>query len=264
MTIDIPAARRERIQELIRRNTVVSLKQVQTELGVSEMTVRRDFAALDELGLVRRTRGGIIAVERVAPDVPYTERTAHEAEAKATIAALAASCVEPGDTIFIGGGTTCLAFARALGTQEEVTVVTNSVQVLVTLMPSTTVSVVATGGVASKDNQDLTGPLTRQSLAGFRTQKAFIGISGVTPDGVFDASEDRGEINRLMSENSAATYLLADHTKLGRSALTLVVPVDRVDTLVTDSVPSAADVEWLEGSGMTTVLAPPRRSRSAR
>jgi DeoR/GlpR family transcriptional regulator of sugar metabolism len=261
---DIPAARLERIQELVRRNTVVSLRQVQQELGVSEMTVRRDFAALDELGIVRRTRGGIVAVERVAPNVPYTERSAHEGQAKQAIGELAASCVEPGDTVFIGAGTTCLAMARALSTREDVTVVTNSVQMLVTLMPNPKLTVISTGGVAGRHDQDLSGPLTRQALAGIRTRKAFIGASGVTPDGLFDASETRAEVNRTMSEHAAATYVLADHTKLGTSALTLVVPIGDVDTLVTDRPLARADRNWLADAGAVTVLAPDKRKSRSR
>lgn len=256
MPADIPAARRHRIQELVRHNAVVSLRQVQHELGVSEMTVRRDFAALDELGIVRRTRGGIVAVERVAPDVSYTERTAQEEQAKQTIGELAASCVDPGDAVFLGAGTTCLAMARALSTRDDITVVTNSVQMLVTLMSNPKLTVISTGGVASGHNQDLSGPLTRQALAGIRTHKAFIGVSGLTPDGLFDASETRAEVNRMMSEHAAATYVLADHTKLGTSALALVVPLENVDTLVTDRPPRRVDRDWLSDAGSVTVLAP--------
>jgi DeoR/GlpR family transcriptional regulator of sugar metabolism len=261
VAVDIPAARLERIQELVRRDTVVSLRQVQQELGVSEMTVRRDFAALDELGVVRRTRGGVVAVERVAPNVPYTEHSTQEERAKQAIGELAASCVEPGDTVFIGAGTTCLAMAGALSTREDVTVVTNSVQMLVTLMPNPRLTVISTGGVAGRHDQDLSGPLTRQALAGMRTRKAFIGASGITADGLFDASETRAEVNRTMSEHAAATYLLADHTKLGTSALTLVVPIDDVDTLVTDRPLSSADRDWLADAGRVTVLAPKTRKK---
>lgn len=261
MAADIPAARLERIQELVRRNSVVSLRQVQEALGVSEMTVRRDFAALDELGIVRRTRGGIVAVRRVAPDVPHTERSTREEQAKRTIGELAASCVEPGDTVFIGAGTTCLAMARALRAREDVTVVTNSVQMLVMLMPNPKLTVISTGGTASAHDQDLSGPLARQALAGIRTRKAFIGASGITPDGLFDASQARAEVNRTMSRHAAATYVLADHTKLGTSALTLVVPAEDVDTLVTDRPLPASDRDWLTDAGRVTVLAPDTRSR---
>lgn len=261
MAADIPAARLERIQELVRRNSVVSLRQVQEDLGVSEMTVRRDFAALDELGIVRRIRGGIVAVGRVAPDVPYTERSTREEQAKLTIGELAASCVEPGDTIFLGAGSTCLAMARALSARADVTVVTNSVQMLVLLMPNPKLTVISTGGTADAYNQDLSGPLARQALAGIRTRKAFIGATGITPDGLFDASETRAEVNRTMSRHAAATYVLADHTKLGASALALVVPTQDVDTLVTDRPLPGADRDWLTDAGRIAVLAPSARRR---
>jgi DeoR/GlpR family transcriptional regulator of sugar metabolism len=99
-------------------------------------------------------------------------------------------------------------------------------------------------------------------LAGIRTRKAFIGASGIRPDGVFDASETRGEVNRMMSEHAAGTYVLADHTKLGTSALTLILPLENVGSLITDVPPPRADREWLN-AGSVTVLVPSTRRQSS-
>src|SRR5690625_6035407 len=107
MVVEIPAARLERLRELVGRWGVVSLKEAQQELGVSAMTVRRDFAALEGMGDVRRKRGGGVGGGRVVPDTSYDERKDREVGAKTTSGRRAAARVQEGDQNFISGGTTC-------------------------------------------------------------------------------------------------------------------------------------------------------------
>lgn len=234
---------------------MVSLREAQRALGVSVMTVRRDFAALEERGLVRRTRGGVISVGRVVADRPYTERSERELEAKAAIGLRAADLVDEGDTIFLSGGTTCLELARALSTRQDLTVITTSPLVLTVLTANPGLTVIATGGRADKLNSDLSGPVAESTLTRFRTRKAFIGASGITADGVFNSNLDRGTADRLMVAGSAETFVLADHTKVGTAALALVAPLSEVTGVVTDRPPDQADQSWLAGSGMAVVVA---------
>lgn len=252
---EIPAARIERIRALVSANGVVSLRSVQAELGVSPMTVRRDFAALESLGVVRRTRGGVVAVDRVAADRPYEERQWLEAEAKDAIGAFAASLVEGGDTIFLSGGTTCLALARALSRRAGVTVITNSVPALELLMANPALTVIATGGLVDPRDSDMTGPAAEAALMRFRAGKAFVGASGLTSEGIFNASLGRASTDRLMIEGSTEAYVLADHTKIGGASLTLVVELDAIGAVVTDSEPSTADAGWLRSAGVKLLVA---------
>ena len=134
MTDEIPAARIARIRRYLTEHYVLSSKQAQVEFSVSEMTVRRDFAALVAAGHARKTRGGIIGTGQYAPERSYTQRLVLEPEAKRSIGALAASLVEDGDTIFVSGGTTCLALAKELGPRTGLTVITYSVPGVVALM----------------------------------------------------------------------------------------------------------------------------------
>ncbi|GAA3807467.1 DeoR/GlpR family DNA-binding transcription regulator [Streptomyces chiangmaiensis] len=236
-------------------NGVVSLREAQRALGVSVMTVRRDFTALEEKGLVRRTRGGVIAVGRVVADKPYTERSERELEAKAAIGRRAAALVDEGDTIFLSGGTTCLELARALSTRQNLTVITTSVPALTVLMANSGLTVIATGGRADNLNRDLSGPVAESTLTRFRTRKAFIGASGITADGVFNSNLGRGTADRLMVAGSAETFVLADHTKVGTAALALVAPLSEVGGMVTDRLPDQAYQSWLAESGVAIVVA---------
>lgn len=248
MAADIPAVRLERLSALVRENGIVSLKEAQAELGVSEVTLRRDFAALGRMGVVQRTRGGIIAKGRVANDVSYDGRQTREHDAKQMIGNHAASLIEEGDTIFLSGGTTCLALARALSVKHGLTVITNCIDALTVLMSNSGIRLISTGGVASAHNHDLTGADAEGRIAQYRVAKAFVGASGITPDGVFNASLPRAATDRLMAECALTRFILADHTKVGVTALSLVAPLERFQCLVTDIAPHADHLEWLESA----------------
>lgn len=263
MGVDIPAARLERLRELVASNGVVSLKQAQAVLAVSEMTVRRDFAALEEMGLALRTRGGVIGVGRLAPDTSAAERQGRHPGAKAAIAEHAISLVDDGDTIFLSGGTTCLALARALAARADLTVITNSVAALTELMRNPRLTVIATGGQVSHLNDDMTGPVAEAMLAQFRTVKAFIGASGVNPDGVFNSNLARAATDRVMLQGAAEVFVLADHTKVGAAALTLVTPLSGVRRLVTDLPLRKPDQRWLTRAGVVAVVAMPDAAQAA-
>ena len=206
---------------------MLSSKQAQAEFAVSEMTVRRDFAALVASGHARKTRGGIVAAGHCAPDRSYTQRLALEPEAKASIAVLAATLVEDGDTVFVSGGTTCLALAKQLSTRTDLTVITYSVPGLVALMANPGIEVFASGGLASSRGDDITGPLAEAGLQRFRARKAFISAAGVTSDGVFNTSVARAAADAVMAQHSNEVYVLTDHTKIGRVSLVSVVGLDR-------------------------------------
>ena len=196
MTAEIRAARLARMRRLLSEHHVFSSRQAQAEFGVSEMTVRRDFAVLVASGHARKTTGGIVSSGLYSPERSYDQRLILEPEAKASIGAVAAGLVEDGDTIFLSSGTTCLALARELRARQDLTVVTCSVPALVALMANPAIDVFAPGGLASAKHDDLTGPLAEAGFQRFWARKAFIGASGLTADGVFNISVARASPTR--------------------------------------------------------------------
>jgi DeoR/GlpR family transcriptional regulator of sugar metabolism len=257
MPEEIPAARLARMRWLLDEHGVLSSRQARAEFGVSEMTVRRDFTALVRAGHAARTRGGIVRTDRFFPDRPQEQRLKLEPEAKSVAARLAAPLVQDGDAIFIGGGTTCLALARELSTRQGLTIITYSVSALLLLMANPALEVFASGGLASPRGDDMTGPLAEAALRGFRAQKAFISASGITADGIFNAHVARGSADATLVQQAGETYVLADHTKIGRVSLVTVAGLDRVRALVTDRPVPEDDGQWLSEAGVQ-VIAPDR------
>jgi DeoR/GlpR family transcriptional regulator of sugar metabolism len=254
MAEEIPAARIARMRRLLNEREVLSSKQAQEEFQVSEMTVRRDFATLVRAGHARRTRGGIVPADPYFRDRSQVQRLTLEPEAKHSIGLLAADMVEDGDTIFVAGGTTCLAFARELTRRQNLTVITYSLPALMLLMANPAIEVFAPGGLASPKGDDLTGPLAEAGLSRFRARKAFIGAAGITGDGVFNSNVGRGSADETMVLQGTEAFVLADHTKIGRVSLVLVATLDQISAVVTDRPVHEADVHWLSKSNVQLVV----------
>ncbi|MBI4573680.1 MAG: DeoR/GlpR transcriptional regulator [candidate division NC10 bacterium] len=231
----IAAQRRARIVESVNHRGILSVGELSRQAGTSLMTIRRDLTLLDSQGLLRRTHGGAVAL--AAPrDVPFRRRERMELQAKAAIGRAAAALVHPGETVLLDAGTTVLAMAPPLRAVVNLTVVTNSVQVLAELWHRPGLRVVALGGVARPASGSLTGPLAEKTLEEIRVDRAFLGTTGITPRWEASNSDmDLAVLQRRILSVARESYLLADHTKFGRTGLAIVSPLRAFTSVITDA-----------------------------
>jgi DeoR/GlpR family transcriptional regulator of sugar metabolism len=230
----IAAERRVRIVDLVNRRGILSVTELARQAATSLMTIRRDLTLLDAQGRLRRTHGGAVALA-APPDVPLRRRERLELQSKAVIGRAAATLIHSGETIFLDAGTTVLAMARYLRANRNLTVVTNSVQVLADLWDRPGLRVVALGGVAQPASGSITGPLAEKALEEIRMDRAFLGTTGITPRWEVSNSDlDLAALQRRILAVARETYLLADHTKFGRTGLAIVSPLKAFTSLITD------------------------------
>jgi len=231
----IAAQRRARITELVNRRGILSVAELARQVGASLMTIRRDLSFMDTQGLLRRTHGGAVALA-APPDVPLRRRERLELQAKAAIGRAAAALVQPGETVLLDAGTTVLAMAHSLRALRNLSVVTNSVQILSELWARPGLRVVALGGVARHDSGAITGPLAEKALEEIRVDRAFLGTTGVTPRWEVSNSDlDLAALQRRILSAARESYLLADHTKFGRTGLAIVSPLQAFTGVITDA-----------------------------
>lgn len=229
----IAAQRRVRIVEQVNRRGILSVTELARLLGTSLMSIRRDLTLLDAQGRLRRTHGGAVALA-APPDVPLRRRERLELQAKAAIGRAAASLVQPGETVLLDAGTTVLAMARSLRAIRNLTVVTNSVQVLTELWDRPGLRVVALGGVARPASGSIAGPLAEKALEEIRVDRAFLGTTGITPRWEVSNSDlELAALQRRILSVARESYLLADHTKFGRSGLAVVGPLKAFSSVIT-------------------------------
>lgn len=229
------AARQTRIRERFAERPGVSISALAREFGVSEMTIRRDLAALEDKAHIQRTHGGAMLTERMMLEFDYRDRRATNRAEKRAIATAARKLVRPGQRLLLDTGTTTLEFAALLKDGEDLTVITPSLAVASELQHARGVEVILLGGVIRRGSPDLTGPVTEHCLELFAADLAFQGADAINLDGAIYNSDLRlARVDRLMRRVSKRCCLLADHTKIGHTALARSGSLADVDVFITD------------------------------
>lgn len=257
MTV-LASQRRAAILSLVEESGAVRVSDLVEQLGVSDMTVRRDIERLDGEGLLERVHGGALALLPRATDEPgFSAKSSLMTAEKQAIAVAAARLVQPGATIGISAGTTTFEFARAVRTVPHLTVVTNSVPVAQLLHePGGGGNVVVlTGGVRTPSDA-LVGPVAVTALRGLHVDRLFLGAHGIDRSaGLTTPNLVEAETNRALVRASRSVCVLADHTKVGIVGLSTFMELAEVDTLITDAGIPARARSMLEESVDHLVLA---------
>jgi DeoR family transcriptional regulator of aga operon len=250
--------------DIIARDGRLEVESAATELAVSAATIRRDLDHLAQQQMITRTRGGAVA-HNVSYDLPLRYKTARHATEKELIAKAAAALVAPGAVVGLNGGTTTTEVARALATRTDLTgagvepaltVVTNAVNIANELVVRQHIKLVVTGGVARPQSYELTGPLATLVLPQLTLDHLFLGVDAISADaGATAYNEGEASINRLMVSRARRTIVVADSSKLGKSAFTLICRLDEVDALVTDTAADPDLVAAFGGAGVQVIQA---------
>jgi DeoR/GlpR family transcriptional regulator of sugar metabolism len=234
----LASQRRTTIASLVHESGAARVADLVEQLGVSDMTIRRDIEQLDREGLVERVHGGALAVGRHSTEEPgFTAKSTLMTPEKRAIARAAAALVEPGSSIGISAGTTTYEFARAVRGVPDLTVVTNSVPVAQLLHESGAPgqTVVLTGGVRTPSDA-LVGPVAVAALRMLHVDRLFLGVHGMDlRAGLTTPNLVEAETDRAMVEAARRLCVLADHTKWGTVGLSTIVDLTAVEQLVTDS-----------------------------
>jgi len=225
------------------------------------------LSQLEAAGFCRRTRGGAVAVRStLVRELHYSQREVLHVAEKMAIGRAAAELVRDGDTIFVDPGTTTLHMAVALRERRNITVITNSLRVLDQLCESPGISLISTGGAVTPalegplghGDHFLVGPLAEATIRRFRPTKAFVATPGVTiADGLSTAVLEQTELSRLAMELSAEVILLADSSKFGSVAVSIIGPITLLDRVITDSGLSPNMRHALEEVGLTVTVVEP-------
>lgn len=234
----LPAMRRARIIEVIRRDGIVALKDLSNALGASVSTLRRDVEYLCDTGHLERTHGGaMLAVTRTQGFEPAHEiAAATESEAKRAIGRRAAELIEPGQTVLFDSGTTTAAAARAAAARGVAfTAFTNDLGIAQALGAGTTVQTHVAGGTVRPGSATLIGAGALRSVQRLRADVAFVGTHAMTADTLSDTSVELAEIKRAILDAAERVVLLVDSTKIFSRAFCEFGRTSDIHLLLTDS-----------------------------
>jgi DeoR family fructose operon transcriptional repressor len=257
------------VLQLVKDRGFVALNALAAELHASESTLRRDLDYWDRQGMLKRTHGGAMVPDSAdgqsAPLPALEERATTAIAEKRAIARAANALIPDGSSILLDGGTTTLELARLL-VHRPIQVVTNSLPIAALLSQSKEPNVILLGGFIHPRTGVALGPGTIEQLKNIHVGQVILSCHGVTPQGLFNHNLLLVETQRAMLRSAEQAIVLADHTKLGRHALTLLCPLSEIDILVTDNAEANEALVWLAESGIRVIGAdtlPPRTENPA-
>jgi DeoR/GlpR family transcriptional regulator of sugar metabolism len=246
---DRQAAVIRRVQQFS-RVTVGALAQ---QLNTSEVTIRRDLAELESLGLLRRVRGGAVSAMLRGEELPFAMRELENADHKRRIAAAAVELLADGESVVLDGGTTGLAAAHELASRR-VTVMPLSVTEIGVLANAKPVSLLLPGGTVRPHELSVVGPMVEQNLAAVRFDTMLLTCCGLDVDhGVTAFDLQDGAVKRAAMRASARVIAMVDGSKFTRSAMAVVCPISALDIVITDDSAPIDDVALLEQAGIRVV-----------
>jgi len=233
--------REKKIIDLLIEDPHIGVNQMSKRLDVSVVTVRSDFDDLAEKGYLIRTRGG--ALPAFHPDI--LARQKHRSDVKSAIARTASTLIDDGDTVMIEAGTTTALIGRHLLGKRDVKVVTDNTLLLPYARSNPALHITFVGGIFRPEAESMVGPMAVQHLEQFHVKTAFIGTDGLSlENGLTTHMMEATEVVRAMHRRSDRTVLLVDSSKWGHSGFARILPLEDVDTLVTDAdLPDAARKE---------------------
>jgi len=255
--------------ELLTERESLAVEDAAELLGVSTATVRRDMDHLAQQQLLVRTHGGAVA-GNVSYDLPLRYKTARHAEEKGRIGQAAARLVHSGMVVGLNGGTTTTEAARAIALRGEATgegggsaadggrgegwtatIVTNALNIASELTVRPRIRVVVTGGVAREKSYELIGPLAGHILEEVTLDVMFLGVDALHHTlGATAHHEVEASTNRLMASRARKVVVLADSSKLDRSAFARICHVREIHTVITDAAAPDEVVHQFEEQGV--------------
>lgn len=241
-------ARRAKILSMIRERQKIKVEELASCFNVSLMTIRRDLQALEDKGLIGRFYGGA----GLGPHAPSPAERDDVAAYRRLIGRYAASLVSDGDRLFINGSGTALGLLEYLA-GKTVHVFTNNGLAVDRQFPAG-VEITLSGGVLRGDGHIMTGDCTMRNLLMMKAEKAFIGCTGISPDGeILCGIPSELGINETMISHADAYYILADHTKIGKASTYASCSLEKPGVIITDERAPANVVTQLRNIGMTVI-----------
>ncbi|MBD5551158.1 MAG: DeoR/GlpR transcriptional regulator [Lachnospiraceae bacterium] len=240
----LAAERRNLILEKVHANKTVIVSELSREFEVSEETIRRDLDKLEEDGHVVKTYGGAVINEKSSIDLPFNVRWKANPEGKHQIAELISNEIEDGDHIMLDASTTAVFIAKSIKQKRHLTVITNSIEILLELSDVPGWDIIAPGGLLKSNSMSLIGKKALDGISSYHVDKAFFSCKGFDlQNGITDGNVETGGVKQNMISAADKVYLAVDSSKFGKKAFSKICDLSCIDFVVTDKEP---DEVWTE------------------
>lgn len=227
--------RKREILATLQREKSVLVAELSQKYDVTEETIRRDLDKLEKEGFVKKTYGGAVLNQNTGVEIPFRVREKTNKKEKEIIANLVQELIEEGESIMLDSSSTSLMVARNLKNYKNLTVITNSVEILLELSNCKNIKVISTGGQLRDSALSLGGRQAELMLQRYNVDKAVLSCKGVSMSkGITDSNEPEAQLKSTMRRCGKKTIWAIDSTKFDNVSFVHLAEFQRGDVVVTD------------------------------
>lgn len=209
--------RKNQILEKLHQEGKVVVSDLSRLYQVTEETIRRDLEKLENEGLAKKTYGGAILNQSLNTDVPYTVRKRTNVDAKKYIAELIGSLINDGDYIALDASSTALFVVKNIIHKKNITLITNSIEILLELAEKSNWNILSTGGALKEGSLSLVGYSAERMVSEFHVDLAVCSCKGIDLSmGVTDSNEKDAQIKQAIFQAAKKRVLAVDDTKFDK------------------------------------------------
>jgi DeoR/GlpR family transcriptional regulator of sugar metabolism len=246
----LTAQRKQYLMELLRRDGRLVARTLSSELAVSEDTIRRDLREMARDGLLQRVHGGALPASPAMGD--FAARSQIAPGEKSAIGRAAAQLVQPGQVVFIDGGTTTIELVRHLAPELKATVVTHSPSIAVELVAHPNIEVIVLGGRLFRHSVVNVGAATIDAIGQVHADLYFMGVCSLHPQaGLSTGDFEEACVKRALCRAAAETIVLASSEKLATASPYQVVELTEIGGIVAAGTTEAALLAPYRELGLT-------------
>jgi DeoR family transcriptional regulator, fructose operon transcriptional repressor len=247
--------RRNKILTLLMEKRRASVAELSQAFKIGEATIRRDLSDLEAHGLVQRTHGGVLIMEKIGVDFSVRERSTQNLEAKTKIARFIAQFIHDNETLMMDAGSTTHLIAKMMKDKHGLVVVTNSPLVAEELVTGDGFQVICTGGELKEATRAMVGPVAEHTVRQFRANRVILGMSALKADeGLFTVNHQEAEVKRAMIRCGKEVIVAMDSSKVGKVNYSFVCDFASIDKIVTDGLIPREELRKLEDQGVEVIV----------
>ena len=247
----------ERRREILAKLNVdgkVIVSELAKDFDVTEETIRRDLEKLDKEGLVSKTYGGAVSKHNPSLDLPYNIREGVNVLQKQAISDKISEIIEDGERVMLDSSSTALYVLKKIKSKKNLTIITNSVKILIELADKSDWTVLSTGGVLKKSALSLTGSSAEKMIRSYHVDTAICSCKGLDTElGITDSNESDSLIKQAMFASAERCILALDTEKFDRKSFVKVCDFGAINVVVTDSAPSEKWIGFCNEKGIDLI-----------
>ncbi len=238
----LPIERRNEILNRLTAEGKVIVSDLASFYQVTEETIRRDLDKLEKEGLAKKTYGGAVKTENLNIDLPFTVRKQTNVEGKKYIAGIIGNLIHDGDYILLDSSTTALFTVKSIAEKSNLTIITNSIEVLLEIPPKNDWRIISTGGEYVGHGLSFAGRQAENVIDEYNVDLAVLSCKGIDRQkGITDTRDYNAQIKKAFIRSAKRVFLAVDCTKFDQTSFVRFAELSDIDAVVTDAEPSE---EW--------------------